>query len=239
MMDRQRQDAAEREAEERRKLMANETRLDIKVETDYTEEDRKSAMEKLHHAAEGYDKSSAAAANLNAFDASIMAPGTFREALRVLFNMQVTPKELGYLISLYAASANISRGIEHAVDCKKFIGPFVALGKKIRSDAHAATLQRQREANKKAKKMEEDRNMALWKGEEFTLEPNLTQEDLASALEKMTIAAAAIDMTHSSAPSLKSFTGGGMKPTIFRDLIKTTLNLMLGRCIINQSTHHC
>ena len=193
-----------------------------------TGEDKRTAMEKFQHAAEAYDRYSAAAANLNAFDAAIMAPGTFREALRVLFNMQVTSKELGYLISLYKASAHVARGVDHAIDCKKFIGPFLALGKKNRSDTHAAALQRQREASKKAKKLEEDRNTALWKGEEFTLEPNLTQEDLASALEKMTIAAAAIDMTHSSAPSLKSFTGGGMKPTIFRDLIKTTLGLSLG-----------
>ena len=40
----------------------------------------------------------------------------------IIFHPQVTPKELGYLISLYAASAHISRGIEHAIDCKKFIG---------------------------------------------------------------------------------------------------------------------
>ena len=53
MIERQRQDAADREAEERRKLQASETRLDIKVEIDYTEDDRRSAMEKLQHAAEG------------------------------------------------------------------------------------------------------------------------------------------------------------------------------------------
>ena len=69
------------------------------------------------------------------------------------FTMQVTPKELGYLISLYAANAQMARGIEHAIDCKKFIGPFLALGKKIRSDTHAAALQRQRETYKKAKKV--------------------------------------------------------------------------------------
>jgi len=49
-------------------------------------------VEKLNAGAEGYDRTSASAANLNAFDALIMAPGTFREALRVLFNIHVTPK---------------------------------------------------------------------------------------------------------------------------------------------------
>jgi len=55
-------------------------------------QDRRSAVEKLNAGAEGYDRTSASAANLNAFDALIMAPGTFREALRVLFNIHVTPK---------------------------------------------------------------------------------------------------------------------------------------------------
>jgi hypothetical protein len=134
-------------------------------------------------------------------------------------------QELGYLVSLYAAAPALARGVEHAVDCKKFIVPFLALGKRIRFDKHAKQLEKQRDLTKKARKIEEDRNAALWKGEAFRLERNLTQEDLAAALDKMTASAATIDMTHSSAPSLKSFTGGGMKPTIFRDLIKTTFNL--------------
>ena len=128
-------------------------------------------------------------------------------------------------MSLYAAAPALARGVEHAVDCKKFIVPFLALGKRIRFEKHSKQLDKQREVTKKARKIEEDRNAALWKGEEFRLERHLTQEDLAAALEKMTASAATIDMTHSSAPSLKSFTGGGMKPTIFRDLIKTTFNL--------------
>ena len=100
-----------------------------------------------------------------------------------------------------------------SIDCKKFVNQFLKAGTKLRSERHLLVLERQRAEESKIHREIQRRKDLISEGEVFILQVSGTDltggdnPDLQSALKKMGAASESIDMTHSSSPSLKGFTG--------------------------------
>jgi len=220
MLDKQNEENRQRELEEERKLLERVTRP-TELDKCYNELDQKSANAKLLAAAEGFDKNHPAAPSLAAFDISTMTPGLFKENLKRCFNVNLTSKELGYVVQLYDTK-NCGE-----VDSKEFLTRFLTMGKKERFEKHRIFLEGQRKAIKEAK-IEEERKLAeLWDKAEFKTDGKFSSEDMDNAMEKICEQAEKFDKSHSSAPSLNGFTGGAMKPGEFRELVRRTFNVAL------------
>jgi hypothetical protein len=73
----------------------------MKVNFVFTPEDKEHAIIKLRAAAKLYDKTTPGAMSMKAFEIKEMAPHTFKEQLRRVFNLQVTPAEMGALMAVF------------------------------------------------------------------------------------------------------------------------------------------
>lgn len=73
-----------------------------KVSYNYSEQDYKSALDKLLEAAVLYDRNMPGAVQLVAFDCEYMVPVEFKEQLKRAFNLTLSANELGNNYSLYS-----------------------------------------------------------------------------------------------------------------------------------------
>jgi hypothetical protein len=73
----------------------------LKVNFKFTEEDRARALVKLRTAARLYDKTTPGAMSMKSFETKEMAPHVFKEQLKRIFNLQLTPPELGALMAVF------------------------------------------------------------------------------------------------------------------------------------------
>ncbi len=73
----------------------------LKMCTDYAEQDKLSAIAKLAEAAWKYDKTLPGSPSLAAFDCEAMLPHVFKEQLRSVLGIKLTPKELGALVAYF------------------------------------------------------------------------------------------------------------------------------------------
>jgi Ca2+-binding EF-hand superfamily protein len=218
-LDRQRREDREREEEHQRKLFEAANRQTFTVDMDFADADRDAILQKLAAASEGFDKTHPAAPSLEAFEVAYLTPGLFRENLKRVFNVLASPKEIGYLMSVY------DKQKLGKIDSKEFMIKFLATGKKIRDDKRKAFLEEQRLAEKQAREEEERKVSALWDKAELLVDYDTSGADLKSAIEKMTEASYKYDKTHPSAPSLDGFSGGPIKPGVFRELVRRAFNI--------------
>ena len=93
--------------EEKRKADALEAKILVarhknekSLSYDYSEEDIESALTKFRHAASKHDKHHPAAVSLEAFEVSTMSAMDFQEVCRRVFHIELTPKELGVMVTL-------------------------------------------------------------------------------------------------------------------------------------------
>lgn len=217
----QRKENQEREEEHQKKIEALASRSTFEVDTKFTEADKKSIMEKITTAAEGFDKTHPAAPSLEAFDAAYMPPGLFRENLKSCFNIKASPKEIGYLMELFDTTKS------GTVNTKDFLIKFQSLGKQVRDEKRREFLKKKRQAEKEAAKESEEKIANLWKKKEMDIDYDYGPEDFASAIEKFTYASTKYDKAHPSAPSLDGFSGGPIKPGVFRELLRRAFNIVL------------
>jgi hypothetical protein len=218
-MEKQRKENKDREEEHRRKVEEAASRVTFAVDKAFDEEDKTSIMEKINHAAEYFDKNHPAAPSLEAFEVSHMPPGLFRENLKRVFNIQASPREIGYLMTLF------DKDRTGKIDSKEFMLKFQTIGKTLRGDKRKAFLAEKRAAEKAAKKEEEDKLDAQWAKAELKVDYDCQASDYNSALDKMTAASVKYDKTHPSAPSLDGFSGGPIKPGVFRELMRRAFNV--------------
>lgn len=97
-------------AEEReRKRLQEEKEQDsknlLKVDSNFSEEDKRNAVRKLRISAKLYDKTTPGALSMKAFEVKEMPPHVFKEQLRRVFNLHVTPKEMGALTAVFDGAA--------------------------------------------------------------------------------------------------------------------------------------
>lgn len=218
-LERQRKEDREREEEHERKLFEAANRQTFTPDAAYTDVDKQSILEKINAASEGFDKSHPAAPSLEAFEVAYLSPGLFRENLKRVFNILATPKEIGYLMDEYDKAKN------GKIDSKEFMIKFLASGKRIRDEKRRQFLEETRLAQKQAVEEEERKVSALWDKAELQVDYETTGADLKSAIEKMAEASFKYDKTHPSAPSLDGFSGGPIKPGVFRELVRRAFNI--------------
>ena len=74
---------------------------DLQVSFACGDKDLESAMAKVTEAAVKYDKNSSSSMSLDAFEGSAMPPHVFKEQLKRVFNLKLTPQELGALMKYF------------------------------------------------------------------------------------------------------------------------------------------
>lgn len=220
-LERQRREDQEREEEHQRKVAETANRLTYKPDFTYTEEDKKSILEKIDIAAEKFDRNHPAAPSLEPFDAAHMPPGVFRENIKSIFGVRATPKEIAVILDMYDKEKT------GKIPTKEFLVKFFSIGQKIRDDKHKDTLRKQREAMKQAKLEEEEKLRHLVEKSDYQVDRNYTEDDYKEALRRMTTASEKYDKAHPSAPSLAGFSGGPLAPGSFRELMKRTFQVYL------------
>lgn len=93
------EETAEKKLLEEAKEIAKKNAL--KVSMQFTPEDKETAVAKLRAAAKLYDKTTPGAMSMKAFEVKEMPPHVFKEQLKRLFNLNVTPAELGALMNVF------------------------------------------------------------------------------------------------------------------------------------------
>lgn len=124
------------------------------------------------------------------------------------------------------------------VDSGVFLTKFLGLGVKERSLRHLDQLDQQRQTQLVEKEHAEMKLQAHAKKLEDSVQIdwNFTRDDRTSAYLKLAEASERFDKNHPSAPSLRSFEYGLMKPGIFKDALRTCFSIHmtpkeLGSCI--------
>jgi hypothetical protein len=78
-----------------------EMKNSLKVNFQFDEEDKARAILKLRTAARLYDKTTPGAMSMKAFEVKEMQPHVFKEQLKRIFNLNVTPPEMGALMAVF------------------------------------------------------------------------------------------------------------------------------------------
>jgi hypothetical protein len=107
-------------------VLALANRNSFEVDTNFSEADSAVIMQKLRTASEGFDKNHPAAPSLEAFDTAYLTPGIFRENLKRVFNVIASPKEIGYLLTLFDNKEKEKEG-SGMIDSKEFMLKFLGI----------------------------------------------------------------------------------------------------------------
>jgi len=153
------------EREEQRKLEVEKRRekltkmLNEAIDYDYSQSDMDSAVSKMTQAAYKYDKNHPGSNSLDAFMGSSMDPGVFSRMVKHTFNVNLTGKELGAIISIYDAD-----GDGH-IDSAEFLSNFFFMQRECRNAVRTARLekikQKEEEAELREREMERQQQLRI------------------------------------------------------------------------------
>jgi Ca2+-binding EF-hand superfamily protein len=208
-----------REKEHLAKLKENETRGELVVPEDFTEENMQSAREKLVHASAKYFKGAPGSIGLQAFDAKYLLPAQFREVLKLTFGLKTSLPELAALLAIYDPD---KRG---HVMCQDFLVHFLKLGQDHRFEIASEQLVKQRRMDAEAADEAEKKLAAVAEKSSFIVDYEYTDLHLQSALEKMRVAAAKYNKQAPGAMSLDGFQSKFMRAGLFQEMLRRTFNL--------------
>eukprot|EP00618_Florenciella_parvula_P035568 CAMPEP_0119484630 /NCGR_PEP_ID=MMETSP1344-20130328/11578_1 /TAXON_ID=236787 /ORGANISM="Florenciella parvula, Strain CCMP2471" /LENGTH=1104 /DNA_ID=CAMNT_0007519231 /DNA_START=22 /DNA_END=3334 /DNA_ORIENTATION=+ len=216
------EDARQRELDyERRKMEELHEHAAAKLDADFTEEDLKSCMMKITKAATWYDRNSPSAVQLDAFDGAEMVPHVFREQLKRIFYIKLTPGELG------AAMHHFDQDQSGTINCSEFLTAFFKTGFKRRADILRQRRERQR-AMIAAAKEEEARKLAASEAKaNLQTSDQFTEEDRQRAMDQITAAAALYDRNSPGCVQLDAFDGATMAPHVFKEQLFRVFNIRL------------
>ena len=247
----QRKEIEDRKQREEEALRAMWAKTELKVTQTFADEDKKTAMEKLAEAAFKFDPATPGPMGLTAFQAQYLSPAVFREMLKRSFNLRVSDAELAALIDEYE-----SPSAEKHVDCRVFMVKFTqmgferrnevrgakeeALGTKTKSltlfkifppkklfQVRLAQLDKNRAGLKELKEQHEQKTKDLADKMAEKADYSFSNDDFASALEKVRKCAANYDRGHPAAPSMSGFQGANMLPFEFKDMIMRCFHVAL------------
>lgn len=213
---------AEREEKmaEEKAALANKNAL--KMSLHFFPEDKDRVLLKLRDAAKAYDKNTPGAMSMQSFEVQSMPPHVFKEQLKRVFNLHVTPRELGALMSVFDEQGT---GV---VVCSDFSKTFLAMGFAEREKAFKANLEKQREADRQRILDEEAKLKALAGKNVLDLSVvAFTKDDLDSAMQKLNEAAFRFDKSMPGSPNLTAFEMKEMEPVIFKEQLRRAFNVRL------------
>jgi hypothetical protein len=201
-------------------LIQNQKKL-IDLDDTFTQTHKSSALSYLKKAAVKYDKTSPGCVSLDAFNCKYMTPFQFRDAMKSIFNITLTPKELSSLVSEFADESTEN------VESQKFLVYFIRIGSDERSKEKQINIvkQRQRERVRIAEAARQLENAEAKMHLKITYE--YKDSDYSEAFEKYKVAAGKYDKGAPGAMSLEAFDAIDMNAGIFREMLKRTFNLTL------------
>lgn len=96
----------EQERKRHQEELEKEKKHAAQINRNFTEEEKEMALLKLRTAARLYDKTTPGAMSMKAFEMKEMPPHIFREQLKRVFNLSLTPAELGAIMSVFDGKEN-------------------------------------------------------------------------------------------------------------------------------------
>ena len=201
------------------KELEKERKNDLKVDFDFSEKAKFSAIAKMTAAAKKYDRNHPASVALDGFEGASLGPAIFKEMLKRTFNLKLSPPELGALISVFDKDGDGN------IDTAEFLltffkHGFAARGQELmeqREKQARMTVQAEQEKHQKMKELEDKMEMKL--------DYNFSEADEARMHVKLKDAAKKYDKNHPASVSLEGFDAKFLKPSVFREMIKRTFNL--------------
>ncbi|CAM9189608.1 unnamed protein product, partial [Chrysoparadoxa australica] len=193
----------------------------LKVDFKYSDAARKSAVKKITAAAVKYDKNHPSSLGLDAFEGAEMPPHVFKEQIKRVFNVKLTPAELGAAIELFDKDG------DGTVNCSEFLLTFFRIGFAKRSKTVQRRRKREQEKHEMAQAAAQEK--AAKEEAKNTLEVNFdfSEAERASGLTKLQDAAIKYDKNHPSSVGLNAFEGAVMPPHVFKEQLKRVFNVKL------------
>ena len=208
----------QRQAEEQAELA---TKNALKCSLSFFPDDKDRALRKLRIAAKAYDKAMPGARAVTAFDVLSMPPHVFKEQLKRTFNLKVSARELGALMSVFDEQST------GEINCGEFLKTFLAMGFTEREKDFKANLQLQREADRLRALEDETKALALAGKNQLQLVDSFGQGDVQSALLKLTEAAFRFDKSMPGSPNLTAFESKEMEPSVFKEQLRRAFGMKL------------
>lgn len=192
----------------------------LKVKVNFAAADAEEAIAKLREAARLYDIQVDCKRCLRAFTAASMPAHTFKDQLKINFNVTLTAGELGALVEKF-------KNGDGDVDSVLFEKSFLAL--------YAEEREREmREVNERQKKVEEQRKEEHKRTEDEkaakhakTISFQFGEQDMQTAVQKLKDAAYRFDKNIPGCPSLGAFATASITAFDFREQLKRLFNLRL------------
>ena len=198
-----------------------EKKYQITVDYDYTAEERKTALDKITAAAFAYDKQMPGSVQLNAFDGASMSPKIFKEQLKHVFGIVLSPQELGALMNFF------DRDGDGMINCAEFLVAFFRMGFEERTKFVRNEREKKLKIKREKERIEREEKELLEKQNKLKVSYNYTEEDKVTAFTKLRDAARLYDRTLPGAVSMSGFDGAFMEPHVFKEQLRRVFNLKI------------
>eukprot|EP01038_Epipyxis_sp_PR26KG_P006731 gene6731-9225_t len=186
----------------------------IKVDSNFTPEERARALVKLRNAAKLYDKAMPGAMSLHSFEVAFLLPHEFREQLKRVFNLTVTSAEMGALVDFF------DENHDGVITCAEFTKVFLNMGFAEREKDLKESIEKQKKAEEDRKLELEKKQQALESKNALKVSYNYTEEDKQNAYSKLIEAAWRFDKNMPGAPNLEAFERMYMEPHAFKEQLQ-------------------
>jgi len=209
----------------------------LKLSYNFTEAEFKSAIEKLTDAAWRYDRTKYSSMGLEAFEAKTMPPHIFKvifansfsrlslllshslycmlcvrsqEQLKRVFNIPLSPPELGALMSYFD-----KEGVGY-INCAEFLIQFFRTGFEERSRREQIWRKYDEDKMKVRKEQRKTQEQAAEQKNALKVQYAFSEEDFRLAIAKLTEAATKYDKKSPGAVGLDAFQCESMPPHVFK-----------------------
>eukprot|EP01042_Synura_sphagnicola_P005088 gene5088-6478_t len=200
---------------------AAEQKNALKVQYAFSEEDFRLAIAKLTEAATKYDKKSPGAVGLDAFQCESMPPHVFKEQLKRVFNIPLSPPELGALMSYFD-----KEGVGY-INCAEFLIQFFRTGFEERSRVRSAWIEYRVKKERADREEEQRRLQENLKRAQAQVNFDFTEEEFDSATSKLVETIRGFDRRQLGPAGMRAFDMDALTPTEFKETLKKTFNLKL------------
>lgn len=134
----------------------------------------------------------------------------FRELLKSVFGVILTPEELGAVVKYFDETES------YEVSCKPFLVHMTKSGYAGRTREHSKQLNKQRQEIAQREREERQKLATQWASKDQEVDWNYSEAEKASAIEKIKHVAIMYDPVNPGPIGLKAFKGPDMGPGIFR-----------------------
>ena len=210
----QRQQNLDRKNEHARKMAEAALKMSLRLENNYSPEDRESAFFKYTKAAKKYDRNHPGSMSLDGFEEAELDVVTFKEMIRRTFGLALEPPELAALVHFF------DEGGKGKVPSKPFLRHFLKAGIEERAVDHRASLESLRASQVARERQHQEKLQSQWAKMELGLKSDFDQIDKDRAIQKLTDAAFKFDPRAAGPMGLTAFQGKSMSAAIFREMLK-------------------